>query len=141
MKKIYMALLAFAATLSLASCVQDATDEGKDGVKVEEANTISFVLASNIETRSSAEEVQVNSYSLGEPVDGQHVYLEETVTNLDAAVAPEPETKGTPVYTSNFLQMSGGSFMGLAYAASDMTTPVVPDGAFPFVPEEGKWIR
>ena len=141
MKKFTIALLALAAAFSLASCVQDATDEGKDGVKVEEANTISFVLASDIETRSASADVQVNSYSLGEPVDGQSVYLEETVTNLDAAVAPEPETKGTPVYTSNFLTMSGGSFMGLAYAASDMTTPVVPDGAFPYVAEEGKWVR
>jgi hypothetical protein len=140
MKKIYLVMLATAATLMMASCVQDVTDNDNNGTKIEDENTISFVLTSDIETRS-ASAIQVNSYSLGDPVDGQHVYLEETVTYLDGSDAPAPDTKGTPVYTSNFLKMSGGSFNGLAYAASDMTTPVVPDGPISYIAEEGKWCR
>ncbi len=140
MRKIYIAMLATAATLMMASCVQDVTDNDNNGTKIEDENTISFVLTSDIETRS-ASAIQVNSYSLGDPVDGQHVYLEETVTYLDGSDAPAPDTKGTPVYTSNFLKMSGGSFNGLAYAASDMTTPVVPDGPISYIAEEGKWCR
>ena len=147
MKKIALVLLAFAATLSLASCVKDVTDNGENGKDVSEAeNVIAFTLASQIETRSAeSAEAVVNTYSLGDPIDGQQVYLEETVTSLDEFCAPEPETKGTPVYTQNFKEISGGSFTGLAFRAGttggEATDAFIPEGSFTYDSYWNKWIR
>ena len=145
MKKILFALLALAATLSFASCVQDVTDEGKDESKVglDDKNAIAFTLASQIETRSAEEVTPVTgvTISMGEPVLGQNVTLEETVTTLGPVCQEAPETRGTPVYTSNFFAMSGGSFKGLAYKVGQMSTPFIADGSVVWDDYFQKWVR
>ncbi len=145
MRKIYIAMLAVAATLMMASCVQDVTDEGKDEAKVglEDKNAIAFTLASQIETRSpeACAPVQGAVLSLGEPVLGQNVTLEETVTTLDPVCQEVPETRGTPVYTSNFFTMSGGSFRGLAFQKDNLSTPFITDGSFVWDDYFQKWVR
>jgi hypothetical protein len=136
-------LLAFAATLSVASCNDDFKENGKES-SVIEANTIAFKLEKGgIETRSEdpSPVISRQTFSMGEPIDGVNFFLEETVTLLDDVYYDGPETKGTPVYTENFADMFS-SFYGLAYSASGTTlssTPVIPDGAFTF--DGDKWKR
>ncbi len=134
-----MALLAFAATLSLASCVQDVTDDSQTGPMVAENNAITFTIASKIATRAAdeTEPVEALIIPLGDPVDGHQIYFEETVTTLDGFCADVPETRGTPVYTQNFSSMFS-SFSGVGYTRGG-TTPVVPDGAF--TPNGNSWKR
>ena len=130
--------IALAVVLSLTSCVRDATDSGKVDY---DQNTLAFVLASRIETRSTSGNVPGKALSipLGDPVDGLQLFLEETVTTLDGSVSEAPETRGTPVYSENFAAMFS-SFLGAGYAASGTSlTPVVDEG--PFVKDEGKWVR
>ena len=144
MKKFTIALLALAAALSLASCVQDVTDEGKDKATIDnDKNAIAFTLASQIETRSADESAPVagTTISLDEPVDGQIITLEETVATLDPIYREVPETRGTPVYTSNFFAMSGGSFKGLAYKVGQMSTPFIADGLFVWDDYFQKWVQ
>ena len=141
MKKYAIFGLVLAVTLSLASCVQDVSDNGKDGKEVNDPNTLAFTLASKIVTRSSEEAAPARTLSIpmGDPIDGHQLYLEETVTTLDDFVSEVPETRGTPVYTENFSAMFS-SFLGAGYAASGTSlTPVVDEG--PFVKDEGKWVR
>ena len=117
MKKYLYALLAVAATLSFASCNETIEENGSDYPTVG-SNTLAFTLKkSDIDTRSGSGVPSTvrDAMPLGDPIDGQQFYLTETVTSLDNLYYVEPETKGTPVYTENFANISGGSFKGLAF--------------------------
>ena len=147
MKKILFSLLAVAATLSLASCVKEITDNNQKENHSQSGNetgsviTLAFTLAREASTRSPQDTIPASTLSIpvGDPVDGHQIYLEETVTTLDGVYSVTPETRGTPVYTENFSNMFD-SFSGTGFAASGTTlTPVVPDGLF--VPDGGKWVR
>ena len=96
MKK-YLFIAAVAA-LALVSCQQekDINVNNVPGGK----NNVSFVLQSGAPTRSGEVVSPVRkgiSAEVGR-VDGQSIYIEETITDLGYS---EPETKGTPLYTEN----------------------------------------
>ena len=96
MKK-YLFIAAVAA-LALVSCQQekDINVNNVSGGK----NNVSFVLQSGAPTRSGEVVSPVRkgiSAEVGR-VDGQSIYIEETITDLGYS---EPETKGTPLYTEN----------------------------------------
>ena len=139
MKKYIYALLAIAATLSFASCNEDFKEENGLDPSILSDNTIAFSLK-KIDTRSGdgSNIISINTYSLGEPIDGVHYILEETVTRLDD-VYYTPETKGTPVYTENFANMFS-AFYGVGFTESDTEHPVVSDGAFGH-DKEYRWVR
>ena len=130
MKKILYALLALTATLSFASCNENIKEENGSEVPVLEYNTLAFKLAGAVATRSASEapaSLLGATIPVGDPVDGQQFYLEETVTNLDEVYFGGPETKGTPVYTGNFSTVSGGSFNGLAFPVATMSNKKADD--------------
>ena len=116
MKKIYI-VMAVLATAALASCQQEESFE--EGKKVEE-NDVVFAIKS-VATRSS-EIAPAARRGAVIPIEGENsgvkLYLEETVENL-GALAAEPETKGTPVYTENLGKMYGSM---VVYAAGDFGT-------------------
>ena len=97
MKKIYF-VLAVLATALLSSCVEeksfnDLTPLGE--------NEIGFVLQ-GVSTRSmeAVSETSVRkglSFPMGKTDDGESLYLEETIEELN----PSPATKGQPAYTVN----------------------------------------
>lgn len=144
MKKNLFVLTAAAATLLFVSC-NDVFKEGNgSGPKPPDSNTLIFKLIGGPETRSGTE-LSASAGGARIPIDGQvegyGLFLEETVT-ASGPVCGVPETKGTPVYTENFIEMSGGKFYGLAFPASGgalSPTPVIPDG--PFKNDGDIWVR
>ena len=112
MKKIYIAL-AVVATALLSSCVKeknfnDLTPIGENG--------IAFVLQ-NASTRSMEAISQASaqrgiSVPMGVDANGDAIFLEETIENLN----PGPATKGAPAYTVNVGTLY--TSMGV-YAAGD----------------------
>ena len=122
MKRFIYAVLAVAATLSFAACNQE--NEIKTPGTVGD-NTISFTLKTGTETRSAVLSAAPQTGVLIplENEAGEHsFYLEETIASLDdeAFFAPA-ETRGTPAYTQNFPNLSGGKFQALAFPAETMT--------------------
>ena len=107
-------MLAVAATLSFAACQRevDIDSPGKIG-----DNVLAFTLAGGTRAEAEAPAFRTtDKISIGDPIDGQAYFLEESVASLDeAAYISAPETRGTPVYTENFETMSGGKFRGLAF--------------------------
>ena len=90
MKKVYIAIAVLTAA-TLISCEQEKSFNDHTVGK----NEVAFVLQGNA-TRSAVLEKGI-SVPIGR-VDNTNIYLEETVSYLDAYI---PETKGTPVYTEN----------------------------------------
>ena len=144
MKRFFYALLVVAATLTFVSCNEDIEENVSDS-QILESNTIAFTLKKNeLDTRSESGSAiaEPESYPLGDPIDGQQVYLKETVVSLDNIYYEEPETKGTPVYTENFATVSDGSFKGLAFPVATMPpagSAVMSDGLFTF--DGNRWLR
>ena len=144
MKRFFYALLVVAATLTFVSCNEDI-EENVSNSQILESNTIAFTLKKNeLDTRSESGSAvaEPESYPLGDPIDGQQVYLKETVVSLDNIYYEEPETKGTPVYTQNFATVSDGSFKGLAFPVATMPpagSAVMSDGLFTF--DGNRWLR
>jgi hypothetical protein len=152
MKRFFYALLVVAATLTFVSCNEDIEENVSDS-QILESNTIAFTLKKNeLDTRSESGSAvaEPESYPLGDPIDGQQVYLKETVVSLDNIYYEEPETKGTPVYTENFATVSEGSFKGLAFPVAtmnDVAAPApnaqanlpMPAGLFTF--DGNRWLR
>jgi hypothetical protein len=138
MKKYLYALLAVAATLSFASCNEDIKEENGSESPSLANKTIAFSLKnSSLDTRSETGAPALKqgaTISLGDPIDGQYVYLEETIGSLDDIYFAGPETKGTPVYTENFSEMSGGSFKGIGFPVATLTNATtstfMPEGDF-----------
>ncbi len=114
MRKIYIVMAAI-ATMMLASCVKEMPENGTDEVKLGE-NTLAFTMGGSIKSRSvdAPAEISHKTYSIGEPVDGEQFYLQETVTTLDGGYAEAPETRGTPAYTGNVAKIYS-SFGAVAY--------------------------
>ena len=118
MKRFIYAVLAAAATLSFAACSQE-NDINTPG-KVSD-NSIAFTINGVAQTRSAAEPAirQGAVIRMGEAGDDQSLVLEETVTSLDDPGFFETAlTRGTPAYTENFLNLSGGKFQALAFPAT-----------------------
>ena len=147
MKKYLYALLAVAATLSFASCNEDIKEENGSESPSLANKTIAFTLKnSSLDTRSETgpSQIQGATISLGDPIDGQYIYLEETIGSLDDIYFDAPETKGTPVYTENFSKMSGGSFKGIGFPVATMsgaaaTSALMSEGDF--VQNGNNWRR
>lgn len=97
MKKIYFIAFTVLATLALGSCVKEIQDN--DSNVILGGNDIAFVMKGGVATRAGeiASVSKGVSVPLGVTEDGTSLYLEETVTQLDAA----PITRGTPAYTEN----------------------------------------
>ncbi len=116
MRKIYLIAFTVLATLALGSCVREIQDDNSSLTPVGD-NGIAFVMKGGVATRAG-EVASVSkgvSIPLGVTEDGTSLYLEETVTQLDAA----PITRGTPAYTENLgvlyanqlrVKAEGGSF-------------------------------
>ena len=125
MKK-YLFIAAVAA-LALVSCQQekDINVNNVPGGK----NNVSFVLQSGAPTRSGEVVSPVRkgiSAEVGR-VDGQSIYIEETITDLGYS---EPETKGTPLYTENlgYLYRSKLGVHTSTYTAGDVVYDQIGDG-------------
>jgi hypothetical protein len=145
MKRFFYALLAVAATLTFVACKEDIEENVSDS-QILDSNTIAFTLKNNqLDTRSEAGSavVKPESYPLGDPIDGQQIYLKETVSSLDNIYYEEPETRGTPVYTENFSNVSGGVFRGLAFPVATMnesaSAAFMPDDVFS--KDGDRWLR
>ena len=97
MKKIYLIAFTVLATLALGSCVKEIQDNSSEIALGK--NDIAFVMKGGAATRAGeiASVSKGVSIPLGVTEDGTSLYLEETVTQLDAA----PITRGTPAYTEN----------------------------------------
>ena len=118
MKKIYLIAFTVLATLALGSCVQEIQDDNTSNFALGE-NDIAFVMKGGAATRAGESVAAVSrgvTIPLGVTEDGTSLYLEETVTNLDAVA---PVTRGTPAYTENLgvlyanqlgVHAEGGSF-------------------------------
>ena len=151
MKKTRFALFA-AAALALVACVQEVQEEKTDGTPAIGENTLAFTIKSGIATRSAEEAIPVvagQTLSLGDPILGQNISFEETVTSMDGiypelVVSEAPETRGTPTYTENLKEMSGARFMGLAFTVGNMTdarpsAAFISDGGFDALSDH--WVR
>ena len=122
MKKIYIAL-AVVATALLSSCEKE--EDFKDLTPVGE-NGIAFTLK-NVATRSMAaiSEAPVQqgiSVPVGVDAQGDALFLEETIENLN----PAPATKGAPAYTVNVGKVfptmgvyAGGNFGDASFELMD----------------------
>ena len=133
MKKIYIAMALIAAA-ALTSCQREESFGG--GTLGPDA--LAFRVTGTAATRAGASNfISSQSITLGSFDGGPELILDETVTRLDANVAPG--TKGTPAYTENIGSLYG-SFAGAAYKNG---TSVMPDDpSDPFVYDGKKlWVR
>ena len=104
MRKAYIAL-AVLATAALAGCQQNEIsitplDEGEVG----------FYLRGAQMTKSADESLAIvrgASIELGTDLSGNKLLLQEMISDLDAIA---PETKGTPAYTINLIDLYDGKF-------------------------------
>ena len=152
MKKTRFALFA-AAALALVACVQEVQEEKTDGTPAIGENTLAFTIKSGIATRSGEEAPAAGAtLDLGTAPSGEAITLEESVTSLDG-IYPEfnadaPETRGTPVYSENFKEMSGSAFKGLSFPMGTLNNVGMgnaaenfKDGAFVYDDYFKKWMR
>ena len=129
MKKIYIAC-AVLATAALTSCIQE---QSFNDVKLGE-NDVVFTFQGAAPTKAAEAPVRQGiSVSLGN-ADGNALYLEETISDLDAV---SPATKGTPAYTENVgtlykndlsVYAVGGSFPNTAETFETMDEEMVNGG-------------
>lgn len=116
MKKTYIAFAVLSMAALLVSCQEN---EFKEDIYIPENGEIVFRLANNSrETKSSDATVKGVTVDLGIS-NGSNFFLEETVTNLDQ-VTYGPETKGTPAYSENFVNLYT-DFKGAAYKSNSGT--------------------
>jgi len=152
MKKTRFALFA-AAALALVACVQEVQEEKTDGTPAIGENTLAFTIKSGIATRSGEEAPAAGAtLDLGTAPSGEAITLEETVTSLDG-IYPEynadaPETRGTPIYSENFKEMSGNIFKGVAFPMGTLNNVGMgnaaenfKDGTFVYDDYFKKWMR
>lgn len=97
MKKIYFAM-AVLATAAMVSCVKEIP-ENNQLIGLSE-NGLAFTLGGPATRSADAAPASLRGITipLGKDVSGTSFYLEETVTDLEAAA---PVTRGTPAYTEN----------------------------------------
>lgn len=153
MKKTRLALFA-AAALALVACTKEVQGEMTGTPDLGE-NTLAFTIKSGIATRSGETNAPSAgaTFDLGTTPSGDAITLEETVTSLDGFY-PElntsnaPETRGTPVYSENFPEMSGSAFKGLAFPMGTLNNVGMnnaannfKDGEFVYDNYFQKWLR
>lgn len=128
---IFITIAALGALVCSCEREKDINTPGEIG-----KNTLAFTLkTSGAETRSmdAAPAVQRGAIiPLETTEDGQSFFLEETIASLDDPAFFEPAlTRGTPAYTENFLNLSGGTFQALAFPAETMTGTKEAYATFP----------
>lgn len=130
MKRFIYAVLAVAATLSFAACSQE-NETNTPGVNGKNTLVFQVGAATRAEAKAPAVE-QGQLIPLGEPVGDRQFFLEETVVSLDdEAYFSAPATRGTPVYTENFYEMSEGSFQAAAFPVQPMNDVKLELATFP----------
>ncbi len=145
MKKILSALTVAAIALLFPSCDEGFREENGSAAMILDPNTLVFNMKKSVpETRAvtgCCTDARGVTIPLDSPIEGYALFLEESIT-ISGEAFGAPETKGTPIYTENFIEMSGGKFYGLAFPVSEgalSTAPAIPDG--PFINDEDVWIR
>ena len=135
MNKLDFALAALLA-LALASCVQDNSENTRQNGQ-QDGNAIVFSIQGTVTTRAAEASFPLAKTTLhaGE-VDGEPVFLEETISRLENV---GPATKGTPAYSENIVALHG-RFYGVAGPVGSAPTTVTDD-AFNYNPELGKFQR
>ncbi len=133
MKRFIYALIAVAATLSFAACNQEEDIAGGSNGK----NTLALTVGAATRSEAGMPLIRKGAkLSMGDPIEGQALCLEETITSLDdPTFFSTPETRGTPVYTENFATISGGSFKGLAFQDGTLQNVNAAAATYP----KGKW--
>lgn len=98
MKNSYISLAVLSMAAFLVSC---QNREFNEEMYVPEEGDVVFAMPKKaVATKASDATVKGVTIDLG-TVEGNNLFLEETVTNLDEVVYAGPETKGTPAYTEN----------------------------------------
>ena len=126
-------MIAVSATLGIAACSQEEDIVGGSAVDGKLVFTVGAATRSEV---SAALPVAGATIPAGKTEKGLGFYLEETVSSLDdPSFFTVAETRGTPVYTQNFLNISGGSFKGLAFQDGALQNVNVAAATYP----KGKW--
>lgn len=97
MKNSYISLAVLSMAAFLVSCQER---EFNNDMYIPENGDIVFAMPKQVATKASDATVRGVTIDLG-VVEGNNLFLEETITNLDEVVFTSPETKGTPAYTEN----------------------------------------
>ena len=111
MRLSYIALAALAMA-ALVSC-----QENEISYNTLEKGQVGFYLRGTRTTKAGEAEVTTKGVTidLGSDEFGHNFFLEQTVTNLDAIA---PETKGTPAYSENVVDLYDGKFNSTVYSGS-----------------------
>ena len=126
-------MIAVSATFGIAACSQEEDIVGGSTGDNKLVFTVGAATRSEV---SAALPVAGATISAGKTENGLGFYLEETVSSLDdPSFFTVAETRGTPVYTQNFLNISGGSFKGAAFPVAAMTKGKITDAVYP----KGAW--
>ena len=126
-------MIAVSATFGIAACSQE---EDIVGGTTGDSKLVFTVGAATRSEVSAALPVAGATIPAGKTEKGLGFYLEETVSSLDdPSFFSVAETRGTPVYTQNFLNISGGSFKGLAFQDGALQNVNVAAATYP----KGKW--
>lgn len=98
MKNSYISLAVLSMAAFLVSC---QNREFNEEMYVPEEGDVVFAMPKKaVATKASDATIKGVKIDLG-TVEGNNLFLEETITNLDEVVYAGPETKGTPAYTEN----------------------------------------
>ena len=126
---IALAVLALAA---LVSC-----QENEINYNTLEKGQVGFYLRGSATTKAGEPDVTTKGVTidLGTDEFGHRFFLEQTITNLDAI---GPETKATPAYTENVVDLYGGKFNSTVYSGS---TVFDANGEFVYDESLGKYMH
>ena len=126
-------MIAVSATFGIAACSQEEDIVGGTTGDNKLVFTVGAATRSEV---SAALPVAGATIPAGKTEKGLGFYLEETVSSLDdPSFFTVAETRGTPVYTQNFLNISGGSFKGLGFQDGPLQNVDVTSATYP----KGKW--
>ena len=126
-------MIAVSATFGIAACSQEEDIVGGTTGDNKLVFTVGAATRSEV---SAALPVAGATIPAGKTEKGLGFYLEETVASLDdPSFFTVAETRGTPVYTQNFLNISGGSFKGLGFQDGTLQNVGVTSATYP----KGKW--
>lgn len=130
MKKTLSMFALASLILGLASCANEisgglAGDENDLIIKFVVGGASEFDTKAGAGLKASGE--QTDKILISEPGDPDEIFLVETVKNLDDVYfGSTPATKGTPVYTENFVKMYP-SFTGVGYQYTSATATEISD--------------
>ena len=132
MRKSYIALTVLAMA-ALVSC-----QENEINYNTLEKGEVGFYLRGAKATKADEASVTTNGLilELGSDNNGHTFFLEQTVTDLDAIA---PETKGTPAYTENILDLYNKKFN--ATVTKKDNTVVESNGEFVYDDGKYKFVR